>query len=258
MLRGNKVIARIEIPIVFNDRHIPAGGPKNTQRMVLSVGWPCGLFEHLHDDTSDVLPYPLIKDGTEKCAKRLSRHRARAHTTSRSWLPLDERNKAEVLGFDLLKKAVHLEGILDILRVHHAQEIDRDFVLAQQAIALHHLLVGRLLALGYAVRVVQCLRTVEAKPDGKIFCRKKAAPVIVEEHTIRLYAVGDASVRGLMLALEFDNLVKIVQPENSRLTAVPKEIDHGLRGNLDLLDDVLLQQVIGHTKCLGLRIEQLL
>src|SRR5262245_17224598 len=144
--------------------------------MILSVGRACGLLEHLHDDAPDVLPYPLIKDGTEKRTKRLSRHRTRAHTTFRSWLPLDERNKAEVLGFDLLEKAIHLEGILDILRVHHTQEIDRDFMLSQQTIALHHLLMGRFLAFGHTVRVVQCLRTVKAEPDSKIFCRKKAAP----------------------------------------------------------------------------------
>src|SRR5262249_10055348 len=203
-----KVIARIEISIVFDDRYIPAGRPKNTQRMVLSVGWSRCLFEHLYDDTPDIVPYPLIKDGTQKCAKRLSRHRARAHTACCHGLPLDERNKAEVLGFDLFEKAVHLEGMLDILRMHHAEDIDRDLMLAQQAIALHHLLVRRLLTLGHAVRVVQCLRTVEAEPDGKIFCRKKAAPVVIEEHTIRLYAVGDASVGGLVLALQLDNLAK--------------------------------------------------
>src|SRR5262245_50269925 len=208
MLRGDKVIARIEVPVVFDDRNIPAGGPKNTQRMVLSVSWARRLLEHLHDDTPDVLPYPLIKDGTEKCAKRLSRHRARANTVLCHWLPLDERNKAEVLGFDLFEKAVHLEGILDILGVHHAQEIDRDFVLAQQAIGLHHLLMSRFLARGHTVRVVQCLGTVKAEPDRKIFCCKKAAPVVIEEHTVRLDAVGDASVGGLVLALEFDNVTK--------------------------------------------------
>ena len=181
MLRGDKVIARIEIPVVFDDRDIPAGGPKNTQRMVLSVGRACRLLEHLHDDPPDVLPYPLIKDGTEKRAKRLRRHGARAHAACRSWLPLDKGNKADVLGLDLLEKAVHLQGILDILRMHDAQDIDRDFMLAQQAIALHHLLVGRLLALGHTVRVVQRRRTVEAEPDSKAFRRKKAAPVVIEE-----------------------------------------------------------------------------
>jgi len=81
MLRGDKVIARIEVPVMFDDRHIPAGRPKNTQRMVLAVRRSRRLLEHLHDDAPDVLPYPLIKDGTEKRAKRLGWHSARAHPT---------------------------------------------------------------------------------------------------------------------------------------------------------------------------------
>src|SRR5262249_322206 len=153
----------------------------------------------------------------------------------------------EVLGFDFLEKAVDFEGMLDVLGMHHAQQIDRDFVLAQQAIALYHLLVGRLLALGHAVRIVQGLRTIQAEPDRKIFCRKKAAPVVIEGYAIRLYAGGNTPARGLVLALQLDNLMKIVQSEEGWFATVPEEIDHRLRGNLDLLDDVLLQQVVRHT-----------
>src|SRR5262245_20589304 len=106
MLRGNEVIARIEIPVVFNNRDIPAGGPKNTQRMILSVRRSRRLLEHLHDDVPDIVPYPLVKDGTEKRAKRLSWHGARAHAAGCHWLPFDKRNKADILGLDFLEKAV--------------------------------------------------------------------------------------------------------------------------------------------------------
>src|SRR5262249_16750259 len=139
MLGGDKVITGIEVAVVLDDRHIPTGGAKDTQRMVLSVGRSRRLLEHLHDDAPDVLSYPLVKDGAQKRAERLGRHGALAHP---AWHMLDEWNKAEVLGFDLLEEAIHLQGVLDILRMHDAQEIDRNFVLAQQAIALHHLLVG--------------------------------------------------------------------------------------------------------------------
>src|SRR5438128_110447 len=171
MLGGDKVITGIEIPVVLDHRDIPTGGPKDTQRMVLAVCRSRRLLEHLHDDASDVLPYPLVKDGAEKSTKRLRRHGARAQPTLCRHVPLDEGNKAEILGFNFLEKAVHLEGVLDILRMHNAQEIDRDFVLAQEAIALHHLLVGRLLALSHAIRVVQRWWTVKAEPDGKVFRR---------------------------------------------------------------------------------------
>src|SRR6266849_2068347 len=139
MLGGDKVITGIEVTVVFDDRDISAGRPKDTQRMVLPMCRSRCLLEHLHDDPPDVLPDPLVKNGAEKRAKRLSWHRARAHPTFCRRLPLDERNKANVLGFDLLEEAVHLEGVLDILRMHDAQDIDRDFVLSHEAIALHHL-----------------------------------------------------------------------------------------------------------------------
>jgi hypothetical protein len=61
-----------------------------------------------------------------------------------------------------------------------------------------------------------------------------------------------------VLALEFDDLAKIVQPKDGRFAAVPKEIDYCFRGDLNLLDNILLQQVVGHTKRPGLWIEQLL
>src|SRR5213593_654302 len=75
MLGGDKVITGIEIPVVLDDRDIPTGGPKDTQRMVLAVCRSRRLLEHLHNDAPDVLSYPLVKDGAEKSAKRLSWHR---------------------------------------------------------------------------------------------------------------------------------------------------------------------------------------
>ncbi len=157
MLGGDKVITRIEVPVVFEDRDIPAGGPKDTQRMVLSVCRSRGLLEYLYDDPPYVLPHLLIKDGAEKNTKRISRHGSRAHTTFCGFLYLNEGNETEVLSIELLEKAVHVKRMLDILRMDNAQDINRDFVLPQKAISLHHLLVGRLLPLGHAIPVVQRL-----------------------------------------------------------------------------------------------------
>ena len=116
---------------------------------------------------------------------------------------------------------------------------------AQEPIALHRMPVGGLPVPGHAIDVVHCRGTVEAEPDGKIFCRKKAAPVVVEEHAVRLDAVGDAPVRGQMFALEPGYLAEIVDPEDGRLAAVPGEIDHRIGGDSDLLADVLLQRSSG-------------
>ena len=130
MFGGDEVITRIEVPVMFDDRDIPAGASKDAQRVVLAMGRARRFLEDLHDDPSDVLPHPLIKDRAQKGAKRLSRYGARAHLAFCCGLLLDQRDKAEVLGSNVLEKAVHLKRILDIPGMHDAENIDRDFVLS--------------------------------------------------------------------------------------------------------------------------------
>ncbi len=114
---------------------------------------------------------------------------------------LDQGDKAEVLGFDILEEAIHFQGMLDVFGVYHTQQIDREFILAQQAIALHHLLVSRFLAFVDAIGVVKSLWAIQAQAHSELFCCKKAAPGIVEQYAIGLDAVGDTPARRLMLAL---------------------------------------------------------
>ncbi len=58
-----------------------------------------------------------------------------------------------------------------------------------------------------------------------------------------------------MLALQRHNLAKVVQPQDGRLPTMPGKIDHRTRGSVDVLDNVLLQDGVGHAKRLALWIE---
>src|SRR5512136_2639674 len=120
MLGGDKMIARIEVPIVFNDRHIPAGVPKNTQRMLLSVCRSGGLLKYLHHDPPYVLPDPFIKDGAEEDSKRISRHGPGAYANFGRRPQFNQGNEAEVLSFDLLEKPVHRKRVEDIFGMDNA------------------------------------------------------------------------------------------------------------------------------------------
>ena len=115
--------------------------------------------------------------------------------------------------------------------------------------------MGGILVFRNAVLIVQCLSTIEANSDDKALFRQKAAPVLIEEGPIGLHAVDDMLVRRLMLTLERYNLAKVVQPQNCRLPAVPREVDHRTGGSLDVLDNILLQDVVGHAKRLVLWIK---
>jgi hypothetical protein len=61
-----------------------------------------------------------------------------------------------------------------------------------------------------------------------------------------------------MLALQGYNLAKVVQSKDSWLTSVPGKPDFSFWGGIDMLDNVLLQDVVGHAKRLALWIEMFL
>ena len=61
-----------------------------------------------------------------------------------------------------------------------------------------------------------------------------------------------------MLALQRRNLAEVVQPQYGRFPAMPGKVDHRTGERIDILDDVLLQDVVGHVKRLALWIEMFL
>ncbi len=58
-----------------------------------------------------------------------------------------------------------------------------------------------------------------------------------------------------MLALHLHNVAKVVQPQDGRFPAMPGKVNHRTGGSVDVLDNVLLQDRVGHAKRLALRIE---
>jgi hypothetical protein len=171
MFRVDEVITRKEVSIVFDNGNITAGLPKDAKRMLLPEGSSGCFLEDLYFDPLDILAYPLIENGAEKIAQSFSRHSAVAHPALLVWLRLNEGQKLQGLGFGLLEEPVNLDGILDVLRMHHAKDIARDLVLAQELIPMHRLLVGGVLAFGDAVPVMHSLRTIQTKPYAKALCR---------------------------------------------------------------------------------------
>lgn len=99
-----------------------------------------------------------------------------------------------------------------ILRMHDAQDIAADAVVAQKFVASHRLIEGRVLTLRDTVAIVKLLRAIEAQADGKTFHGQKAAPSLIEESPICLDAIHDLSARRAMFALKPNDLAKIVQP----------------------------------------------
>jgi hypothetical protein len=128
------------------------------------------------------------------------------------------------VGVDLLEKPVTSVGVYVVRGP--AQDVARDAVLAQKFVSSHGLAVGGLTALGQAMGVMHFLRPVHTNPHGEAFCCQEAAPFFIDEGAVGLNPVDDPTVRGLMLALQFNDLVKVVQSEQGRLPAVPGKRDN--------------------------------
>ena len=211
MFHIDEVVARKEVSVMFDNGNISTGLPKNAERMLLPECSSGYLFEYLHLDSLDILALPLIKDGAEKIAQSFSRYRTLADAALSLWLRLDQGQKANVWGIDLLEEPVDLRGMLDVPCMHYAQNIAGDLVLPQEPVPTHRFLVGRILVLADSVLIMYLLWPVEAKAYGKALFRQKMAPVLIEESPVCLDTIGNALVMRLMLALQCHDLPKIVK-----------------------------------------------
>ncbi len=115
MLHVDEVITRKEVAVMFDDGNIAAGLPKDTERVFLPKGGSGRLLEYLHLDPPDILALPLVEDGAEKIAQDLSRDRAVADSAFSVYLRLDQGQKTNVSGVDLLEEPVDFGGMPDVL-----------------------------------------------------------------------------------------------------------------------------------------------
>jgi hypothetical protein len=78
---------------------------------------------------------------------------------------------------------------------------------------LNDLLVGRFLAFGDAVVVVQFARPVEAQTDVEVFLGEKFAPFVVDGGAVGLDAVDDLLVGRQMFLLKVDRFAEELDAE---------------------------------------------
>jgi hypothetical protein len=148
--------------------------------------------------------------------------------------------------------------MLNGIGMDNAEDITQYPVLSQQLVPVHDLPVGGFVAFGYAVSIVDFLRAVQTETDGEALHRKKPAPVLIEQDTICLQAIYDALVTGPMFSLQLHDLFKVVLPQEQRLPAMPRKGNRLTGGGIYVLDNVLLEEVVGHAERLALGIEVLL
>jgi hypothetical protein len=118
----------------------------------------------------------------------------------------------------------------------------------EQAGGGHDLIVRRLAAPGDPKTVMQPFRSVAAQADEEVVLLEKGRPLGIEQCAVGLQIVLDPLERLLVRRLQRHHLAEEIQPQQGRLPALPGE-DHLVPGlRLDVLTDVLLEHVIGHSR----------
>ena len=83
VLRVDKMIAGEEVAVMLDDGDVAAGLPEDAEGVLPAEGRCDCLLEYLHFDAPDILAQPLVKNGAEKIAEGLGRHRAVAYAAVR-------------------------------------------------------------------------------------------------------------------------------------------------------------------------------
>lgn len=166
----DKMIAREEIAIVFDNRNVTASRTENAQRMVLSESRSGCLFEYLDFDPADIMAYPVIEDGAEKFAPCVCWNGEKADAAFGVRLRIDHRQKGHISSSDLLEETVDFGRMSDIVCIHHAQDIRRDSVLLQEIVPTDGLIVGGISAFCHTVPVMEFPWTVQTETNGKVLC----------------------------------------------------------------------------------------
>ena len=142
----------------------------------------------------------------------------------------DDRDELDVSHAEVVaEEAVDVERVVLVRRVHRAEDVDVDFVLAEQLVSAQHLVEGRVALLVDAERVVQLARTVDADADEEACSREQLAPLVGQQRAVGLDRVFDGLVRAPMLLDELDRAAEEVDAHQRRLAALPGDGDLGRR-----------------------------
>ncbi len=258
MFRVNEVVAGKEVAVVLDNGKISTGFAKHAERMLESARRPGCFFKYLDHNSPDILTHPFIENRTEKLAESLRRYGIGAHSSGEIRPTLDNGKERHIFGADVLEIPIHLRRKLDIVVIQDTENVARNPVMPQELECAQGLFMRGLLPFGQPIMVVHFLGAIQTEPDSKALPSQETAPLFVDENPVRLDAVANTTIRGLVLALERDHLAEKIKAQNRGFPAMPGKVDCRTRRRGDVLDNVFLKEGVRHAELLSLGIKMLL
>ena len=127
IVRRNEMVAGVEIAVMLNCQGITAGFIEDTEARVISQPRFQRDIKNLHENSADVVDYPLIKYRAEELTVLLCRDRTRGHIFPTEIL--NSRDELHELCTESFEVVINLFRILGVVFVHDTQYIVVDFVI---------------------------------------------------------------------------------------------------------------------------------
>lgn len=277
VFRIDVVVARVHIAVVLNSQTLATRLAKYAQRCRIACEDTQGRVENLNKNLTNIVPYPVVVNGTEKAAKLLRLHTpgcnirclacpipggwtsqvrpGRIRRTTGVWSqPLHQRDKLEEASTDALEKPIDLKRVLGVKPVDDGEDIERDAMSLHQLNSAEHLVERRPLSAVSSVRIMEFHRTIEADANQKVVTLEEAAPFVVEKSAVGLDGICDALSLGI-LALQGHRFFEKPNPKERGLPSLPRETDLGDVLQFNVLLDVRLKHVIVHCPAVVTRVQ---
>src|SRR5215469_1431605 len=259
--RLDKVIARIDIPVVFQRWTVSARGSMNAQKMTAKIGLE-GYVEKLDEHFPHIMTYPLFEDIDQKASILLTADGTLRYQVAGLGVEqplatglltpalvrnvncfgggaLDHRDELQPLCCHLLaEETINRAAIFLVRSVHRAQNVEVDAVFSEVSPALHDTVKRPALAAIKAVLVVQLARSIDTQPDQEIILFEELAPLVIEKDAICLKGVLHGLVWPSILLHELNGLAKELDFHQGRLATLPGHGDVGRAMRLQELPNI--------------------
>ena len=253
IVRRNEMIAGVEIAVMLNSECVAARFVEDTEAWVVAQPRFQRDIKNLHENSADVVDYPLIKDRAEEFTVLPCRDRARGYIFSTEIL--NRRDKLHKLRTEAFEVVINLFRILGVVLVHDTQYIVINFVILQNAKPANDLFGRWTPAFVVAVFVVDFWRSVDTYPDQESVPLEKFTPFIVKECRVRLKRVLYLHAGTSVFLLVSDRLSEEVYTHQCWFAALPCKRNFVDFLRLNVLLDVIFQDCVIHPKGSRFRVE---
>lgn len=226
MVRFDKVVAGIEIAIMFQRHAEAAGGSEDADGPGLSEPSRQGAVEVHDKHPPHVAPHPFVKDFDQEISPLFRtdgtlRYRSSLLVTAlvvtlHDWYELDEGSMELIT-----EEAVDLQGIPGVSRIDRTQDIEFDLVFLKQPCRLHDPIERPVAGPVFPVKIVQLPRSVDTQADEEVMVVEEAAPCLIDQYAVGLEGVLDRGPGLPAPVLQLYGPSKKIESHERRLAPLP-------------------------------------